>query len=111
MTRRPRRPARHVPVEDEVEPDLVAEDGTPTAAEDTDPAVREALRALLAPTEDLRSVAAAGVDRRLRGSSLMSTISDLTGVGWETVHHLLTNPPPEADKEHDCEVPMSERDP
>jgi hypothetical protein len=99
-----------VPHDTAPEPDPL--DGpAPAATEDSDPAVREALRALLAPTEDLRSVAMAGVDRRLRGSSLMSTLSDLSSVGWETVHHLLTNPPPEADREQDCEVPMRERDP
>jgi hypothetical protein len=76
-----------------------------------DPALREALRALLGPADDLRSVAAERVDRRLRGSSLVSTLSDLGSVGWETLRHLLTNPPPDADREDDCEVQMSERDP
>jgi hypothetical protein len=79
--------------------------------EPDDPALREALRALLGPADDLRSVAAERVDRRLRGSSLVGTLSDMSSVGWETLRHLLTNPPPDADREDDCEVQMSERDP
>jgi hypothetical protein len=76
-----------------------------------DPEIRDALRAILASQDDVRSVVAVGVHRRLLGRSLTGTLFDLGGAGWETVRHLLTNPPSDADMEDDREVPTNEIDP
>jgi len=62
------------------------------------PDLGDALRALLDPAGDVRSRAADKVDRSLQGRSMVSTLTDLSGVGWVTVAHLLTSPPGTADR-------------
>lgn len=70
-----------------------------------DPELGATLRALLGPTENLRSTARAGVDRTLQGRSVIATATDVAGAGWVAIWHLLTNPEADADREH-----MRERD-
>ncbi len=75
-----------------------------------DPEIGDALRALLGPGADLRTAAAARVNRRLQSRSVVLTIADLSTVGWETIRHLLTNPPTEADGDSDSGTSMSENE-
>lgn len=75
-----------------------------------DPEIGDALRALLGPNADLRAAAAARVNRRLQSRSVVLTLADLSSLGWETIRHLLTNPPAEADGESDSGTPMSENE-
>lgn len=76
---------------------------TPEQADDADSSapdshLGESLRALLGSPDDVRFRAAAGVDRTLQGRSLISSLTELSGAGWATVRHLLTNPTGPADK-------------
>jgi hypothetical protein len=63
-----------------------------------DPLLGDTLRALLSPTGDVRSRAADKVDRTLQSRSIVSTLTDLSAVGWVTLTHLLTNPADTADR-------------
>ncbi len=85
-------------VPEDVGDDIVDSDSEAELDDGINLQIAEALRAALAPGDDVRSRARVEVDRTLQGRSLTSVLTDIAGIGPATIWHLLTNAPEMADR-------------